>query len=141
MVYLDTDVLVNFLVEQDRDKHKLAGRIYERVSRDGSIFMSFLVLQEASFVLGKLNVPVAEIRTKVNALSLLRPYAYQLEEYSRAVDIAERIGFQHFNDCVHTAIAEKYCKELITFNKADFSKICLHTDLKITKYCEHKRAD
>jgi len=93
--------------------------------------MSFLVLQEISFVLGKLNLPVVEIKAKVNALALLRPYAYQLEEYHRAVYLAERIGFQHFNDCLHTAIAEKNCTELFTFNRSDFSKIRSYTDLKI----------
>lgn len=132
MIYLDTDVLVNFLVQQNVDKHDLAGWIFEKASEEGSIFVSFLVLQELSFVLGKLNVPAPEIRANVNALALLQPYAYHLREYHRAVYLAERIGFQHFNDCLHTAIAERNCDELITFNRSDFSKIKLFTDLKIT---------
>ncbi len=132
MIYLDTDVLINFLVLQNPDKHDLAGRIYQKTAREESFFMSFLVLQEISFVLGKLNLPVVEIKAKVNELSLLQPYAYQLKEYHRAVYLAERIGFQHFNDCLHTAIAERNCKELITFNKSDFSKIRPYTDLKLT---------
>lgn len=132
MIYLDTDVLVNFLVQQNVDKHDLAGRIFEKASEEGSIFVSFLVLQELSFVLGKLNVPAPEIRANVNALALLQPHAYHLREYHRAVYLAERIGFQHFNDCLHTAIAERNCDELITFNRSDFSKIKLFTDLKIT---------
>ncbi len=132
MIYFDTDVLVNFFVEQSREKHDLAGRIYENASKKGSVFMSFLVLQELSFVLAKLNMPMSEVRDNVNALALLKPYSYQTGEYYRAVNLAERVGFQHFNDCLHTAIAERHCDELITFNKADFSKIQLHTNLKIT---------
>lgn len=73
MIYLDTDVLVNFLVQQNVDKHDLAGRIFEKASEEGSIFVSFLALQELSFVLGKLNVPAPEIRANVNALALLQP--------------------------------------------------------------------
>lgn len=132
MLYLDTDVLVNFLVQQNLDKHNLAGRIFEKASEEGSIFVSFLVLQELSFVLGKLNVPAPEIRANVNALALLQPYAYHLGEYHRAVYLAEHVGFQNFNDCLHTAIAERNCDELVTFNKSDFSKIKSFTDLKIT---------
>ncbi|WP_342083321.1 type II toxin-antitoxin system VapC family toxin [Dyadobacter sp. OTU695] len=131
MIYLDTDVLVNFLVVQNPDKHDLADSIYQKTAQEQSLFMSFLVLQEISFVLGKLNLPVVKIKAKVNALALLRPYAYQLDEYRRAVNLAERIGFQHFNDCLHTAIAKKNCTELFTFNKSDFAKIRSYTDLKI----------
>ncbi|PSL26127.1 type II toxin-antitoxin system VapC family toxin [Dyadobacter jiangsuensis] len=132
MRYLDTDVFVNFLIQQNLDKHDLAGRIFEKASEEGSIFVSFLVLQELSFVLGKLNMPAPEVRANVNALALLKPYAYQQGEYYRAVYLAERVGFQHFNDCLHTAIAERNCDELVTFNKSDFSRIKSYTDLRIT---------
>lgn len=123
--------MVNFLVLQNTEKHDLADSIYQKTAQEQSLFMSFLVLHKISFVLGKLNLPVVEIKAKVNALALLRPYAYQLEEYHRAVYLAERIGFQHFNDCLHTAIAEKNCTELFSFNRSDFSKIRSYTDLKI----------
>jgi len=93
MLYLDTDVLVNFLVEQNLEKHEMAGRIFEKASEEGSIFMSFLVLQELSFVLGKLNMPASEVKANVNALALLKPYAYDLGEYHRAVSLAEKVGF------------------------------------------------
>ena len=132
MLYLDTDVLVNFLVEQNLDKHEIAGRIFEKASKEGSIFMSFLVLQELSFVLGKLNMSASEIKANINALALLQPYACHLGEYHRAIYLAERVGFQNFNDCLHTAIAERNCDELLTFNKSDFSRIKSFTDLKIT---------
>lgn len=132
MVYLDTDVLVNFFIQQNLEKHELSGQIYERASREESIFMSFLVLQELSFVLGKLNFPAHEIQTNVNALALLQPHPYDLREFHRATNVAERVGFQHFNDCLHTAIAERHCDELITFNRSDFSRIQLYTSLKIT---------
>ena len=132
MLYLDTDVLVNFFIQQNKDKHDLAGRIFEQASAQGSIFVSFLVLQELSFVLGKLNMPASEISANVNGLALLQPYAYHLGEYHRAVYLTESGGFQNINDCLHTAIAERNCDELVTFNMSDFSKIKSFTNLKIT---------
>ncbi|MHA4738637.1 type II toxin-antitoxin system VapC family toxin [Dyadobacter sp. MSC1_007] len=132
MVYLDTDVLIHFLVEQSEEKHIQSDKIYQEVSRSGSLFMSFLVLQEASFVLSKLNVPVNEIQLNLNPMLSFNPYSYRLEDYRRAIVLAEKMGYQHFNDCLHTAIAERYCDELITYNKADFTKIRGLTTLKIT---------
>jgi predicted nucleic acid-binding protein len=44
---------------------------------------------------------------------------------------SEQIGFRQINDCIHTAIAEKHCTELITYNKKDFSKIAKLTSINI----------
>jgi|GEM_PF-3590350 len=34
------------------------------------------------------------------------------------------------NDCLHTAIAERHCDELYTFNKSEFKKIARLSKLK-----------
>jgi len=132
MVYLDTDVLINFLVEQNVSKHTQADEIYREVTRREELFISFLVLQETAFVLGKLNVSVEEINLKLSGFIILNPYSYNLKNYKRAFLFAEKIGFQNFNDCLHTAIAEEHCNELITYNKSDFTKLQSLTSLKIT---------
>ena len=132
MVYLDSDVLINFLVEQNPQKHKQADGLFSSIARKDALFMSFLVLQEIAFVLGKLNVPAREIAIKLNELLLLNPYTYGSDEYRRAIFLAQKIGFYNFNDCLHTAIAETHCAELITYNKSDFVKIQPLTSLKIS---------
>ena len=60
------------------------------------------------------------------------PMGYEINHFKRAVKLARKIGFQHINDCLHTAIAEEHCDELYTYNKADFKRIQQYTDLKIT---------
>ncbi|GAB3321816.1 hypothetical protein GCM10027299_16830 [Larkinella ripae] len=57
---------------------------------------------------------------------------YGAEQFLRGKELATKIGFQHLNDCLHTAIAETYCEELYTFNKADFKQLQKYTSLKIT---------
>ena len=64
-----------------------------------------------------------EIETAYEELMQLQPISYGTEVLQRAVDIAKNVGFRNINDCVHTAIAESHCTELITYNKRDFSKI------------------
>ena len=59
------------------------------------------------------------------------PVSYEIHHFRRAVELARQIGFQNINDCLHTAIAEEYCGELYTYNRADFKRIKEHSRLKI----------
>jgi len=59
------------------------------------------------------------------------PVPYTTVSFRRAIELAREIGFQNINDCLHTAIAEEYCVELYTFNKADFKRIQKFTELRI----------
>jgi len=93
--------------------------------------ISTLNYQEILFVLGKLKVSENEIKSIANDLFQLNAVNYSLTEIKRASDIAEQIGFRQINDCIHTAIAEKHCTELITYNKKDFSKIAKLTSINI----------
>lgn len=63
----------------------------------------------------------------------LIPLAVQYEafHFERAIELAQKVGFQNINDCLHTAIAESYCTELYTFNSSDFKRIQDHTNLII----------
>ena len=42
------------------------------------------------------------------------------------------IGYKNINDCLHVAMAEKYCTELLTYNKKDFKNISEFSDMRIT---------
>ena len=91
-----------------------------------------LTLQEAAFVLSKLGLERFEIIEKLSIFNILNSINYTFQEYLRAIEIANKVGFQNFNDCLHVAIAENYCNELLTNNKSDFNRIKNFTSLTIT---------
>lgn len=132
MIYFDTDVLINYLVEQDKVKNTQAIDLYQYATEEGLFFCSLLCLQETAFVLSKLGVKNGIIEEITSRLLLFKPVSYSRKEYERACLLAKRVGFQSINDCLHTAIAESYCTEIYTYNKSDFKKIKMFTDLKVT---------
>jgi predicted nucleic acid-binding protein len=123
LTYIDTDVLVHAYVIQNVHKHIQAGEIIERAKNDNMAVISTLSVQETLFVLDRLKVGAEEIYATFDTLMQLGPLTYALENLRRAVDIAMRVGFRNINDCIHTAIAESHCTELITYNRQDFNRI------------------
>jgi len=83
------------------------------------------------FVLAKLEQPASFISSKLNLLISSKPVEYGITEFSRAIDLAKIIGFKDFNDCLHTAIGEKYCSDFYTCNYRDFARIKPLTSLNI----------
>ena len=71
-------------------------------------------------------------KMKLARVLKLGPIVYDVEILQRAFDIAKIVGFRNINDCIHTAIAESNCTELITYNKRDFSKIKEFTKIAVT---------
>lgn len=123
MIYIDTDVLINAYVVQSEEKNKQANEVIERSNEGDSAAISTLSVQEMLFVLEKLRIDREDIDTAYNEVMQLQPLAYDIGILRRSVDIAKHVGFRNINDCVHTAIAESHCTELITYNKSDFRKI------------------
>ncbi len=132
MIYIDTDVLVHAYVVQDREKNRRANEVIEQVNEGNSAAISTLSVQEMLFVLEKLRIDSQAIDTAYNEVMQLQPLAYDIEILRRAVDIAKQVGFRNINDCIHTAIAESHCTELITYNKGDFRKIREFAKVKVT---------
>lgn len=122
--------MINSLVNQNEEKHIQANSIIETYCDQGYIISS-LNLQEILFVLGKLKMNPVEIEQASEELFQLNQIYYFIDEIKRATTLAKMIGFKHINDCIHTAIAEAHCTELITYNKKEFSKISKFTTLKI----------
>ncbi len=89
-------------------------------------------MQETLFVLGKLKIPIKLIENTIEKLSSNEIINYNKLHFDRAVKLCKKTNFKNINDCIHTAIAEEFCDELITYNKVDFKKIKKYTDLKIT---------
>ena len=123
MIYIDTDVLVNAYVVQDIAKNRQANQLIKQANDNDVAIISTLSVQELLFVLAKLDIQDEIIHSVYNEVMQLEPLAYDIETLRRAFDMANRIGFRNINDCIHTAIAEQHCTELITYNKTDFSKI------------------
>ncbi|MCF2502237.1 type II toxin-antitoxin system VapC family toxin [Dyadobacter sp. CY107] len=132
MIYFDSDVLINYLVVQDEAKHELATNLYKQAAQNQSFFISMLSLQEVSFVLSKLKLSSEIITQKLDVFLQTDPVGYDLSSFKRACYLAEMIGYQNINDCLHTAIAEVYCDELYTFNQSDFKLLQKVTRLNIT---------
>ena len=61
MLYLDTNILVYSLVNQDNAKMIASQTLINQSIADSSLILSPLVLQELAFTLAKLNLPQAMI--------------------------------------------------------------------------------
>ena len=132
MIYIDTDVLIHAYIVQDVEKHRQANDIIEQVNESDSATLSTLVVQEMLFVLERLRIDREAISAAYHEVMRLQPLAYDIEVFRRAVDIAKQVGFRNINDCIHTAIAESHCTELITYNERDFKKIREFTTIRVT---------
>ena len=123
MIYIDTDVLIHAYVVQEVYKHRQANEVIEQVNTDDIAVISTLTIQEMLFVLERLHIGNEEIEIAYSEVTQLEPLAYDMKILQRSFDIARHVGFRHINDCIHTAIAESHCTELITYNRRDFIKI------------------
>ena len=132
VIYIDTDVLVHAYVVQDARKNRQANEVIEQVNKDDSAVISTLSIQEMLFVFERLGVGNKLIEVAYQEIIKLGPIVYDVEILQRAFDIAKIVGFRNINDCIHTAIAESNCTELITYNKRDFSKIKEFTKIAVT---------
>ena len=132
MIYIDTDVLIHAYVVQDVHKNRQANEVIEQVNTNDIAVISTLTIQEMLFVLERLHVDNEEIEIAYNEVMQLDPIVYDIEILRRAFDIARQVGFRNINDCIHTAIAESHCTELITYNRRDFNQIKEFTQVNIT---------
>ena len=129
MIYIDTDVLIHAYVVQDVAKNRQANQLIRQAD---IAVISILTVQELLFVLAKLGIEDEVIRSVYNEVMQLEPLAYDTAVLQRAYDLANHVGFRNINDCIHTAIAESHCTELITYNKRDFSKIKAFATVRVT---------
>lgn len=131
MNYLDTDILIHSLVNQNSNLHLKINDLMEEMIVKNTFLISWLSIQEVGFVLAKLSQPVGFISSKLRVLMSSLPCEYRGTEFARAVELAEIIGFKDFNDCLHVAIAERHCTDLYTCNYKDSERIQPLTSLKI----------
>lgn len=131
MIYFNTDILVNYHVEQAPAQHQQARHLYQQAIQRGQAFVSLLTLSELAFVLTQLNVDQHDITLKISKYSSLSPAGLSANHFGRALQLADQVGFQYITECLHTAIAEFYCHELYTYNRGVFSRIQKYSPLNI----------
>jgi predicted nucleic acid-binding protein len=131
MNYIDTDVLIHSLVNQNSSLHLRTVDLIDEMNSRNELSFSWLSIQELGFVLAKLGQSSTFINSKLEALISSAPLDYGRSEFVRAMELANITGYKNFNDCLHTAIAEKYCTALYTCNYKDFKIIQSHTSLSI----------
>ena len=132
MIYIDTDVLIHAYVVQDVHKNRQANEVIEQANTNDIAVISTLSIQEMLFVLERLHVDDEGIEIAYNEVMQLEPIAYDIEILRRSFSITRHVGFRNINDCIHTAIAEAHCTELITYNKRDFIKIKEFAQVSVT---------
>ena len=132
MIYIDTDVLVHAYVVQDAAKNRQANQLIRQANANDIAVISTLTVQELLFVLARLGIEDEVIHTIFNEVMQLEPHAYDTTILQRAYEMARHVGFRNINDCIHTAIAEQHCSELITYNKRDFRRIRETARISIT---------
>jgi len=131
MNYIDSDVLIHSLVNQNPTLHLIVNDLLNEMLYQHTFRISWLNVQEIGFVLARLEQPREFISAKLKLLMLSLPCQYGSRECMRALELAEIIGYKNFNDCLHTAIAEQHCTNLYTCNSKDFKRIQPHTSLNI----------
>ena len=132
MIYIDTDVLVHAYVVQELAKNRQANQLIRQANANGNVVISTLTVQELLFVLARLGIEARIIHTIFNEVMQLKPLAYDTAILHRAFEMARRMGFRNINDCIHAAIAEQHCSELITYNRRDFSRIREFAEVGVT---------
>nr|WP_295932108.1 type II toxin-antitoxin system VapC family toxin [uncultured Dyadobacter sp.] len=131
MIYFDTDVLVHFLIAQDFDKHTKANGMITAALSAGTFSISLLSIQELTYVLHRLGQKQIDIEAVTSTFLKHNPAVYDISDMYRALGLCKYVGFGNINDCLHTAIAERSCDTLCTFNKSDFRKIAKHAGIRL----------
>lgn len=131
MNYIDTDVLIHSIINQNLNLHLKINDLIEEMAKSNTFVISLLTIQETGFVLAKLDQSEPFISYKMQLLLNSMPVQYGKTEFTRALELAKIIGYKDFNDCLHIAIAEQHCTDLFTCNYKDFKRIEPLTPVKI----------
>jgi predicted nucleic-acid-binding protein len=120
MIALDTNVLVRFLVEDDKAQTRVAARLMERaIAADEALFISDVVMCETVWVLvAAYRVPRGEIAQTVGRLLMAAQLRFaSVDRLSRALE-AFVAGKGDFADYVIREEArDARCDRVVTFDR------------------------
>ena len=129
MIYFDTNVLVYFSIDQDMNKQKKAKNLIKNSIKNEEFFITPLVLNEYIFVLSKLKI-LNEQFEKVEFFKNFCHYCISVEDVMNGYQICKKNSCRNINDAIHLTVANKFCKELITFD-TDFQKLKNYSKIQI----------
>lgn len=131
MLYLDTNILIYSLINQDSSKMLTSQSIINQSVADSSLILSPLSLQELVFTLAKLKIDLPRINDSIATFKLFSRYEIDTDLFSRAYELASLSNtLLNINDAIHLAFAERYASKLLTFDR-DFKKLTAHTSMPI----------
>ena len=76
MIYFDTDFWINYFIEQNIPKQDLTKNILLDANEKNKIFTSLLNIQEATFVMSKLQFNISDTEKVINELLKYNPIYY-----------------------------------------------------------------
>ncbi len=131
MLYLDTNILVYSLVNQDSDKMLASQERINQGIADTSLILSPLSLQELAFTLAKLNVPKTTIIDSFNAFKTYVKHEIDAALCDSAFQLALSTNMLlNFNDAIHAKFAVQHASRLVTFDRG-FSTFQSHVSIQI----------
>lgn len=117
MLYLDTNILVYSLVNQDNDKMLASQVLINQCIADSSLLLSPLTLQELAFTLAKLNLPQTMIKDSFEVFKVFAAYEIDTELCDSAFQLALSSNMlKSINDAIHARFAEQHAAKLVTFD-------------------------
>ena len=131
MHYLDTNIIIYSVVNQDPGKMEVGQSIIRDLFERDELLISPLNLQELIYTLSKLKVDIKRIEQAYFLFQQFCKNEIDKTLIDSAFKIVSRLNFgKNINDVIHLKFAEKYCTKLLTFDK-DFKILKRFSSLDI----------
>ncbi|HKJ97926.1 MAG TPA: PIN domain-containing protein [Desulfotignum sp.] len=131
MHYLDTNIIVYSVVNQDPRKMEVSQSIIRDLFEKDKLLISPLNLQELIYTLSKLKIDMERIEQTYFLFQQFCKNEIDKTLIDSAFKIISRLNFgKNINDVIHLTFAEKYCTKLLTFDK-DFKILKQFSSLDI----------
>lgn len=131
MLYLDTNILVYALVNQDSQKMLASQARINQCIADSSLLLSPLSLQELAFTLAKLNAPQNTIKDSFNVFKAFVAHKVDMTLCDSGFQLALATNMlRNINDAIHARYAEQYASKIVTYDQG-FRKFATHISIPI----------
>lgn len=131
MHYLDTNIIIYSVVNQDPRKMEVSQSIIRDLFEKNKLLISPLTLQELVFTLSKLKIEIERIKQIYFLFQHFCQNEIDKALVDSAFEIVSKLDFgKNINDVIHLKFAEKYCTKLLTFDK-DFNNLKQYSSIDI----------
>jgi predicted nucleic acid-binding protein len=131
MLYLDTNILVYSLVNQDHGKMLASQALINQCIAHSSLLISPLTLQELAFTLAKLNLPQTMVSDSFEVFKAFAAFDIDLDLCDSGFQLALATNMlRNINDAIHARFAERHAARLVTYD-AGFRKFAAYISIPI----------